>query len=119
MPLPVISIAKMREWETVPWASGQTEAEVIRRVGKEFARHALRLTRPDDLILILAGKGNNGADARSAREHLTARRTDLLDIKEPEDDFSRVEALLSLRPALIVDGLFGFSINRPISPRWV
>src|SRR2546423_4427598 len=119
MPLPVISIAQMREWETVTWASGQTEAEVIRRVAKEVARHALRLTQPDDLILILAGKGNNGADARAAREHLTGRRTDLLDIKDPEGDYSKVEALLSLRPSLILDGLFGIGINRPLGPEWV
>lgn len=119
MPVPVISIAQMREWEKATWASGQTEAEVIRRVGKEIARHALRLTQPGDLILILAGKGNNGEDARCVREHLNERRIDALDVKEPGDDLSKVDALLSLRPSLIVDGLFGIGINRPLSPEWV
>src|SRR4029077_20117716 len=119
MPMPVINIAQMREWEKATWASGQTEAEVIRRVGKEVARHALRLTQPGDLILILAGKGNNGEDARRVREHLNERRIDALDVKEPGDDLSKVDALLSLRPSLIVDGLFGIGINRPLSPEWV
>ncbi len=119
MPVPVISIAQMREWEKATWTSGQTEAEVIRLVGKEVARYALRLTRPGDLILILAGKGHNGEDARCAREHLTERRVDVLDVKEPAEDLSKLEALLSLRPALIVDGLFGIGINRPLSPEWV
>ena len=33
MPVPVISIAQMREWEKSTWVSGQSEAEVIGRVG--------------------------------------------------------------------------------------
>ncbi len=57
MSVPVINIARMREWESASWATGQTEAEVIRRVGKKIARRARKLTRSDDLILILAGKG--------------------------------------------------------------
>ena len=34
MSVPVLSVAQMREWEQATWASGQTEAEVIRRVGQ-------------------------------------------------------------------------------------
>jgi hypothetical protein len=30
----------MREWEAAIWTTGQTEAEVIRRVGKRVARRA-------------------------------------------------------------------------------
>src|SRR4051812_9997307 len=70
MPIPVIAIAQMREWEKATWASGQAEAEVIRRVGKCVGTYASRLTMPDDLIVILAGKGHNGEDARCAQEHL-------------------------------------------------
>src|SRR5437870_13542183 len=101
MPLPVLNIAPMREWEKATWASGQTEGEVIRRVGKCVARLALQLTRADELILILAGKGNNGADARAAREHLPGRRVEVLDVHDPQAELSKLEALLSLRPALI------------------
>lgn len=109
----------MREWEKATWATGQTEAEVIRRVGLAVARCALQLTESSDLILILAGKGHNGDDARAAREHLTDRRVDLLDVTDPAEDPGKLEALLSLRPALVVDGLFGIGINRPLSPDWV
>jgi hydroxyethylthiazole kinase-like uncharacterized protein yjeF len=119
MPIPVITIAQMREWEKATWAIGQTEAEVIRRVGKCVAGHALRLTRPDDLIVILAGIGHNGEDARCAQDHLAQRRVDLIEVKDPAADFSRLEAVLSLRPALIVDGLFGIGINRPLDGDWV
>ncbi len=119
MSLPVLNIAQMRQWEKATWSSGQTEAEVIRRVGKRVAQLALRLTKPGDLIIILAGKGNNGADARAAREHLVERRIDELDVKQPETELSKLETLLSLRPALIIDGLFGIGINRLLSAEWI
>jgi len=119
MSLPVLNIAQMREWEKATWATGQTEAEVIRRVGRCVARFALRLTRPGQRIVILAGKGNNGADARCAREYLSERRVDVLEVKEPQAVLPRLEALLSSRPALIVDGLFGIGLNRPLDSEWV
>jgi len=119
MPIPVISIAQMREWEKATWATGQTEVEVIRRVGKFVAQHALQMTRAGDLILILAGKGNNGADVRAARDHLLERRVDLLEVTDPATDFSKLNTLLSLQPALVIDGLFGIGINRPLSAEWI
>jgi ADP-dependent NAD(P)H-hydrate dehydratase / NAD(P)H-hydrate epimerase len=119
MPIPVITIAQMREWEKATWATGQTEAEVIRRVGKCIAGHALRLTRPDDLIVILAGTGNNGEDARCAQGDLAQRRVDLIDFKDPAADLSKLESELSLRPVLIIDGLFGIGINRSLDADWI
>ena len=119
MPLPVISVEQMREWEKATWAAGQTEAEVIRRVGLAVARCALQLTKPTDLILILAGKGHNGDDARGAREHLFKRRVDLLEVSDPAQDLSKLKTLLSLRPALVIDGLFGIGINRALKSDWV
>jgi NAD(P)H-hydrate epimerase len=118
MPLPVLSLEEMRDWEKATWATGQTEAEVIRRVGMRVAESALRLTKPADLILILSGKGHNGDDARSASEHLPERRVGLLEVADPEVDLAKLQAVLSLRPALIVDGLFGVGLNRPLSPGW-
>ncbi len=109
----------MREWERATWASGQTEAEVIRRVGRCVAETALRLTKRNDSILILAGKGHNGDDARCAREHLAERQVQILEVKEPGVDLMRVEALLAARPSLVIDGLFGIGINRPLGAEWV
>jgi NAD(P)H-hydrate epimerase len=119
MSVPVISIAQMRDWEQATWAAGQTEAEVIRRVGQCVARRALQLTQPRDLILILAGKGHNGEDARCAREHLVDRRVEVLDVTGTAADLSKLDGLLALRPALVVDGLFGIGLNRPLGPEWV
>ena len=119
MPVPVISIAQMRDWEQATWATGQTEAEVIRRVGRCVARRALQLTRGGDLLLILAGKGHNGEDARCAREHLAERRVEVLDVTETAADLEKLDGLLRLRPALVVDGLFGIGLDRPLGPGWV
>ena len=119
MPVPVISIAQMRDWEQATWTAGQQEAEVIRRVGRAVARRALQLTQAGDLILILAGKGHNGDDARCAREHLADRRVEVFDVTETATDLAKLETLLGSRPALVVDGLFGIGLDRPLGPGWV
>jgi NAD(P)H-hydrate epimerase len=119
MSVPVINSAQMREWERATWASGQTEAEVIRRVGKKVARRARRLTRADDLILILAGRGNNGGDARAAKEFLDGRKIELLEIAAPENFLPALENALAQKPALILDGLFGIGLNRPLDDGWI
>jgi NAD(P)H-hydrate epimerase len=119
MPVPVISIAQMRDWEQATWAAGQQEAEVIRRVGQCVGRRALHLTQVGDLVLILAGKGHNGDDARCAREHLADRRVEVFDVTEPAGELAKLDVLLASRPSLVVDGLFGIGLNRPLGPEWV
>ena len=119
MSLPVINTAQMREWERATWAAGQTEAEVMRRVGKKIARRARRLTRSDDAILILAGKGNNGNDARAAQEFLDGRKVELLEIAAPENFLPALETALAQKPALIIDGLFGIGLNRRLDDGWI
>jgi hydroxyethylthiazole kinase-like uncharacterized protein yjeF len=118
MPIPVISPAQMREWERATWATGQTEAEVIRRVGKRIARRARKLTRAGDTILFLVGKGHNGDDARAAAKELDGRRAELLEIFLPESDLLQLEMALAEKPALVVDGLFGLGLNRPLNEAW-
>ena len=116
--VPVINLAAMREWETATWATGQTEAEVIRRVGKCLAHRARKLTSDNDLILILAGKGHNGDDARAAREFLHDRQVRLLELLQPEAGLEPLEVALREKPALIIDGLFGIGLNRPLAEPW-
>ncbi len=118
MSLPVINIAQMREWECATWETGQTEAEVIRRVGARIAQRALQLTQPGDAILILAGKGHNGDDARAAREFLTGHRVETLDVAAPESGLPDLEQALSQKPALVIDGLFGIGLDRPLTDDW-
>jgi len=118
MSVPVITIAGMRRWEKATWATGQTEAEVIRRVGAKIAELALRLTRPGDTVLILAGKGHNGDDTRAAHGRLQDRRVQMLDVVAPKSDLPRLEAALRSQPALVVDGLFGIGLSRPLDGGW-
>ena len=119
MPVPVISIAQMRDWEQATWAAGQQEAEVIRRVGRCVAHRALQLTHAGDAILILAGKGHNGDDARCAREHLPDRQVEVFDATDSAADLAKLDTLLASRPALVVDGLFGIGLDRPLGPEWL
>ena len=119
MSVPIISLAQMRNWESATWATGQTEMEVIRRVGLCVAQRALQLTRPDDLILLLAGKGHNGDDVRAAQEHLVDRRVVLLNVKSPAACLPQLEAELGNSPALIIDGLLGTGLNRPLDEDWL
>ncbi|MCX6895514.1 MAG: NAD(P)H-hydrate dehydratase [Verrucomicrobia bacterium] len=119
MPTPVITVSQMREWETASWAAGRTETEVIRRVGEILAAKIISLTHAGDFILLLAGKGHNGDDARAAQPHLAGRRVELLNVGEPQNDLPKLDALLAQRPALVVDGLFGIGLKRPLDADWV
>lgn len=119
MPLPVITVAQMREWEKVTWASGQTEKEVIRQAGEAVARRAEQLTRPGDYILIFAGKGHNGDDATVAANALKEREVRLVRVFDPELVTSQLPGLMTRKPALIIDGLFGIGLNRPLAYSWV
>ncbi len=118
MPIPVLSVTQMREWENVTWSSGVTPDSVMRRAGEAVARCAERLTRPDAPILILAGKGHNGDDAAFAHEHLRGRRGALLRILDPATGLRELNEPLRERPALIVDGLFGIGLSRPLEGAW-
>ncbi len=117
MPLPILTVAQMRAWERATWASGQTEAAVIGRVGEHLAGYACALTRPGDSILILAGRGHNGDDARSMLKFLAGRSVTMLSIA----DVAALAALpgaLVHRPALIVDGVFGLGLSRDLDAGW-
>lgn len=118
MSLPVITVAQMREWEQATWAAGVSETSVIERVGAIVANRALQLTSDGDYILILAGKGHNGDDARAAKKHLTGRRVELLEVTDPQAVLGRLDPLLSAGPALVIDGLFGIGLNRPLDAAW-
>lgn len=118
MPIPVISVAQMRAWENATWQTGQSEAEVIYLVGQAVARRALELTTSGQGILLLAGRGHNGDDARAACEHILDRRVDLLKVESPAEDLTELEASLRQKPSLIVDGLFGIGLNRPLDEAW-
>ena len=118
MPIPVLTVAQMREWEKATWAAKRTPAQVISRVGHLVAARVKHLTRPGDLVLILAGKGHNGDDARQVVQNLPDHEVNLLNVFEPARALREFNSRLSLPPALIVDGLFGIGLNRPLDAQW-
>src|SRR3954453_13865447 len=101
MPLPVITVAQMREWERVTWASGQSEEAVISKAGEAVARRAEQLTKPGDYILVFAGKGHNGDDAVKASESILSREVNLVKVVDPDLVTSQLPGLLAKKPALI------------------
>lgn len=119
MPVPVLSIAEMRDWEQASWTAGASETDVIAQVGKSLACHVLSQTRAGDEILILAGRGNNGADARAAAEHLSDRQIRLLHVHDPQAAQPELALALARHPALVIDGLFGIGLNRPLDVPWI
>ncbi|HEV8541198.1 MAG TPA: NAD(P)H-hydrate dehydratase [Verrucomicrobiae bacterium] len=114
----VISVAQMRHWEQASWDAGISQSEVIRRAGEAVAHCALKLTRAGDRVLILAGKGHNGDDARCAQSHLIDRNVELLNVNDPAKALAEFEAAARRKPALVIDGLFGIGLNRPLDDRW-
>ena len=116
MPTPVITVAQIREWEQLTWASGVSEESVMRRAGHAVARCARRMTQAGAEILALGGKGHNGDDARFAAGDLTDRRVRSVDVT----DAAAVVALVkNFSGALIVDGLFGIGLSRPLEGEWL
>ena len=119
MPVPVISVAQMREWEKVTWASGQSEEAVMRRAGDAVARQAERMTKSGDRIIVLAGKGHNGDDARFAAEGTRERNVEVVRVLDPEAVAAEIPKLVATHPALFIDGLFGIGLNRPMARPWI
>lgn len=119
MPVPVITVAQMREWEKATWTSGQTEDAVMRCAGQAVVRFSQALTSAGDTVLVLAGKGHNGQDAKYAAKFLSGREAKVLEVFDPEDTIEQFKLALQPAPALIIDGLFGIGLNRPLSSNWI
>ncbi|MBM3876321.1 MAG: NAD(P)H-hydrate dehydratase [Verrucomicrobia bacterium] len=115
MPLPVLSVAQMREWETATWSLGVSQESVMRRAGAAVAARVCQLTRPGESVLVLAGRGHNGDDARFAAEGLAERAVRLVNVTDPVAAAAEVRIAPA---ALVVDGLLGIGLNRPLDAAW-
>ncbi|HUQ24694.1 MAG TPA: NAD(P)H-hydrate dehydratase [Burkholderiales bacterium] len=97
---PIYSTADIRRIEQ---AAG--DAPLMQRAGAAAAGLAARLVSGKD-VLVLAGPGNNGGDARIAAESLKEKffRVTLADKQVPP----------TKEWGLVIDGLFGIGLTRPI-----
>ncbi len=118
MPLPVLSVAEMRSWENATWAAGRTPAEVITQVGELLAGRLGELVPAGSRIVLLAGKGHNGDDVRACAKHLDEFQVQLIDCRDPASGLAKWQQLGGY-PDLIVDGLFGIGLSRPLAEDWL
>jgi hydroxyethylthiazole kinase-like uncharacterized protein yjeF len=116
--VPVITVEQMRQWEKAAWDASVKESDVIANVGRAVGQRLMQLTRPGDAILLLAGRGHNGDDARAAVAHVRDRQIILIDVTEPKSTTQEIATALKTPPAWIVDGLFGIGLDRPLDDDW-
>jgi len=124
MSVPIISVAQMREWERATWDAGIKEEDVIRQVGLRLRDWLLRSPAVSSgNLLIIAGKGNNGEDARQCaaafeREGLQGAR--IVNVRDPVADLPALDtALMEFGDGTLLDALFGIGINRPLGEDWI
>lgn len=115
---------------------------LMQRAGKAAAELALRLLpsrHENTTVLILAGPGNNGGDALETAIHLAARsiqvtvlqpdgtpRTEESRLAQKRTLNSRIQwenalsipALAAQKWDLIVDGMFGIGLKKPLHGNW-
>lgn len=130
-PAPILTIAAVRLLESANPAAGLME-----RAGRACADHAesLRGDRGGPIV-VLVGPGNNGGDALVAARELNARFQDVEVVFAgavagmPDDAAAAyrsfiaaggttVAAATTRTPALIIDGLFGIGLSRPLTAPW-
>ena len=118
MATPFVTVSELRAWEEDSWAAGANPQAVIAEVGRQLAAKLRSLRPPGSRVLLLIGRGNNGADARAAEPHLTDYQVERLELTDPEGQLPALNAALARRPDLVVDGWFGIGLNRPLGPDW-
>ena len=115
---PVLSVASMRAWERAAWSTGIHESAVIERVGRALAGWLRERLRDQGRVVLLCGRGHNGDDVRAAVRHLGPLEVREITVVDPVADLARVGEALRDPPDVVVDGLFGIGLNRPLDADW-
>ncbi|PCD04687.1 bifunctional ADP-dependent NAD(P)H-hydrate dehydratase/NAD(P)H-hydrate epimerase [Sphingomonas spermidinifaciens] len=122
---PILTAAEMRAVEAACFARGTSQAELMECAAAAVAREAARFARGRS-ILVLGGPGNNGGDAFAAARLLAAAGHDVTVGALGGRWSGAAEAMqaawrgptvdLADAPAqpVVVDGLFGIGLSRPI-----
>ncbi len=127
------TVAQLRAIEAAAYA-GLPAGTLMRRAGEAASRYALELLgeRRDKPVLVLAGPGNNGGDALELAANLADSGVDATVLFQPgqreisdeaqsahERARSGTVGFIDMLPpgsdwGLVVDGLFGIGLARPI-----
>lgn len=109
---PILTAAQMRAVEEAAFASGVSQQALMERAGAAVAVQVARLAA-GRAILVLAGPGNNGGDAQIVARWLGERGHDVTIAQLSANTNELTDA--PHRPVL-VDGLFGIGVSRPLAP---
>jgi hydroxyethylthiazole kinase-like uncharacterized protein yjeF len=103
---PIYLTADIRRIEA---AAGNVSPPLMERAGAAAAELAMQLASDKSKdILVLAGPGNNGGDARIAAEILRQKFSRVTLVERPE------ELPEGKHWGLVIDGLFGIGLARPV-----
>ncbi|MGE8655453.1 MAG: NAD(P)H-hydrate epimerase [Achromobacter sp.] len=126
-------VARIRAAERQALAEGR---RLMPLAGAAAAAFVARRIAPGAVVLALAGPGNNGGDALEAATRLRKLGLDLRVVLPagaqglPEDAARAFAGWIAaggtvtaapepgLVPDLVIDGLFGIGLNRPLGPGW-
>ncbi|HVW31018.1 MAG TPA: NAD(P)H-hydrate epimerase, partial [Acidimicrobiia bacterium] len=123
--LPVLTPAEMAAKDAATIAGGVSEATLVERAGGAVARGARRFLGGayGRRVVIVCGRGNNGADGRVAGRHLAGwgARVDRFELPgrgtgaeaDPALDRARLDRALR-RADLAVDAMFGTGFRGPL-----
>ena len=125
---PILSFDQMRRWEELSWKQGIRQEAVIYQAGVAVGKSVLEWIQRSGIerVLCLAGPGHNGDDARVAAGYLSDFvSVRVLDIKKPEEGLRQLKSIFSSpsspvnTPQVIIDGLFGIGLSRPLEGDWL
>jgi ADP-dependent NAD(P)H-hydrate dehydratase / NAD(P)H-hydrate epimerase len=138
----VASVEQTRQLEAAAVAGGVSWAELMERAGRGVADEIIRRlgTARDARVLVLVGPGNNGGDALVVARHLheagakialyiwkrqergddqpwrACRERSIPELQAQSDSQQRSLRAAAQRAAVVVDGLLGIGVDRPLEP---
>lgn len=118
MAVPVLNVAQVRAWEDATWESGVLQDDVIKQAGAAVASYAEKMTPTGASILGIGGKGHNGDDTELAIRQIKNRQTEFIRITDPIKGLEELKLISWKKHSLIIDGLFGIGLNRPLDENW-
>ena len=112
----IFNISQTKELDDYTIQNEPIQAEsLMLRAAFRFAQKISEEISRNENLLVFAGPGNNGGDAKLIAEWLRKEKykVTLIDSSDPQTVFPEIN-----ENDLIIDGLFGAGINRPLNGRY-